>query len=79
MNQPSLNINSYFTPSGDMASFNVGGMIFSPLMSLLLYRKCVDIEDFVGLFFASAGVICITHPTFIFGEDPHAIPIPLLA
>ena len=66
-------------PLGDMASFDVGGMICTPLITLLLYRKCVDIEDFGGLLLASAGVICITHPTIIFGVDLNAPPVPPLA
>ena len=65
--------------AGDFASFEVSGMIFVPVFSLVLYRKCVDVEDIIAIFMAAGGVLCITHPHFIFGTDPDQIPVTPLA
>ena len=65
--------------AGDFASFEVSAMVFVPVFSMVLYRKCVDAEDIVGIFMAVGGVLCITHPHFIFGANPDEIPVPPLA
>ena len=65
--------------TGDFASFEASGMVFTPALTLILHRKCVSAEDFAGLFIAAAGVLCITHPSFIFGTEPNAAGVPLMA
>ena len=70
-----------FFPSmaGDFASFDMSGMVFAPVLTLILHRKCVAAEDLAGLFLAAGGVLCLTHPSFIFGTDHDAVPVPLMA
>ena len=43
-------------------------MICVPVMTLIFYRRCIKIEDAVGIVAALIGINCITKPTFIFGS-----------
>ena len=52
--------------------------ILVPVLTLLLHRRCVDMEDGVGILIALVGILLVTQPDFIFaGTAAHRNTPPL--
>ena len=66
--------------TGDFAALDVGCMMICvPIFTVIFNRRCVQIEDGIGIFLALVGIILVTRPTFIFGGKDAGSGTPVLA
>ena len=55
--------------SGDFATLASGSsLVCVPIITILVHRRCIQVEDAVGLVVALIGIILITKPTFLFDQ-----------
>ena len=55
---------------GDFSALDTGStMVFVPLLTLTMYRRCINVEDGFGILAALIGVVLVTQPQFLFGSN----------
>ena len=55
---------------GDFATLISGSLLICvPVMTILIHRRCIKVEDGIGIVVALIGIVLITKPTFLFNQD----------
>ena len=54
---------------GEFGSIDTGsGLVLIPILSLLFNRRCINVEDGIGIVFAFVGVFLVLQPKFILAQ-----------